>query len=314
MTQDPNLLVGFETSDDAGVYLLNDEMAIVVTADFITPPVDDPHLYGEIGAANALSDVYAMGGRPLTCLSLVGFPTEKLGMEVLKGIVHGAAAKIVEAGAVLAGGHSVDDLEPKFGLAVTGIVHPQKVWRNKGAQPGDHLVLTKPLGSGVLLNANLKGWVSPNDLDACITHLRTLNRTPAEIAAQFEIHAATDVTGFGLACHALEMAQGSGVTMEIHIDDLPVMSGAFEMYERGMTTGSNESNHEMAAGSVTFERSLPAWHQNILFDPQTNGGLLFALPAGQSNALVTALREAGHDGHVIGELRPLDPARSISFV
>lgn len=319
MTQDSNLLVGFETSDDAGVYKLNDEMAIVVSADFITPPFDDPHLYGEIAAANALSDIYAMGARPLTCLSLVGFPTEKLSLDILQGIMQGASTKIVEAGAVLAGGHSVDDLEPKFGLAVTGIVHPDKIWTNAGAKPGDHLVLTKPVGSGVILNANLKGWVSAPDLEACTAHLRALNRDAAEAASGFEIHAATDITGFGLACHALEMAEASNVALTIQIDDIPVMDGALAMYRRGMSTGSNESNRETAGERISIERDLPVWHENLLFDPQTNGGLLFALPAAQSEPLLEALSERGLTGHVIGTAQPHDPAsagapRSISFV
>ena len=180
---DPNLLVGYETSDDAGVYRLDDNTALVVTADFITPPVDDPFVFGQIGAANSLSDVYAMGGRPLTCLNLVGFPSAQLGPEVLEGIVEGALTKITEAGAVLAGGHTTDDEEPKFGLAVTGIVHPDRIWRNTGCRPGDVLILTKPVGSGVLFNANLKGWVSEGAMGECIAVLRALNRAAADAAS-----------------------------------------------------------------------------------------------------------------------------------
>ncbi|MDP4858414.1 MAG: selenide, water dikinase SelD, partial [Desulfobacterales bacterium] len=213
VNRDPNLLVGYETSDDAGVYRLTDDMAIITTADFITPPVNDPYVFGQIAAANALSDVYAMGGRPITCLNLAGFPSKKLGLDVLNQIVAGGLSKITEAGAVLAGGHTTEDEEPKYGLAVTGIVHPLRFWSNAGARPGDALVLTKPLGSGVLFNANLKGWVSTEALTECLTVITQLNRTAAEIMQGFEIHAATDITGFGLSGHAFEMARGSQVQL-----------------------------------------------------------------------------------------------------
>lgn len=290
---DPNLIVGYETNDDAGVYRLTDELAIVVTADFITPPFDDPVLFGQIGAANALSDVYAMGGRPITCINLVCFPADNLASDILAGIIAGAREKIDEAGAVLAGGHTVKDPEPKFGLAVTGIVHPQRAWTNTGVRPGDALVLTKPIGSGVLLNANLKGWVSPDDLAACTETLVALNRIAAETAAQFEVHAATDVTGFGLAGHALEMALGSGMRLDISFADTPVFSGAEAMYKRGMTTGSNMSNREMVLSSIEFTRPLSAAEEELLFDPQTNGGLLFALPESAADELVNRLHDAG---------------------
>lgn len=290
---DPNLIVGYETNDDAGVYRLTDELAIVVTADFITPPFDDPVLFGQIGAANALSDVYAMGGRPVTCINLVCFPADKLPADVLGGIIQGARQKIDEAGAVLAGGHTVKDPEPKFGLAVTGVVHPQRAWTNTGVRHGDALVLTKPIGSGVLLNANLKHWVAADDLAACTESMVALNRVAAETAAEFEIHAATDVTGFGLAGHALEMAVGSGMLLELSLADTPVFGGAIAMYERGMTTGSNASNRQMVRSSSEFTRVLSAAEEELLFDPQTNGGLLFALPESAADALVERLHDAG---------------------
>lgn len=290
---DPNLIVGYDTNDDAGVYRLSDELAIVVTADFITPPFDDPVLFGQIGAANALSDVYAMGGRPVTCVNLVAFPYEKLGAGVLAGIITGAREKIEEAGAVLAGGHSVEDPEPKFGLAVTGVVHPERCWTNSGARAGDALVLTKPIGSGVLLNANLKGWVSNDHLAACTESLSTLNKLAAEAAAKFEIHAATDITGFGLAGHALEVASGSVVRLQLSFADIPILGGATAMYERGMTTGSNVTNHQSAAPDMEISRALTASQEELLYDPQTNGGLLFALPEQQADLLVGRLRDAG---------------------
>ncbi len=290
---DPNLIVGFETHDDAGVYRLSDELALVVTADFITPPTDDPEMFGRISAANALSDVFAMGGRPVTCLNLVAFPSKKLPASVLAGIIRGAQEKITEAGAVLAGGHTVEDPEPKFGLAVTGLVHPEKCWTNAGARDGDALLLTKPIGSGVILNANLKGWVPQQHLDACLESLQTLNRTAAECASQFTVHAATDVTGFGLAGHTLEMARGADLCFELKFDALPVFNSALEMYERGMSTGSNDSNRDQAIPQMAFDRELTKAQSSLLFDPQTNGGLLFALPESEADDLVEALKRSG---------------------
>jgi len=291
--KDPNLLVGFETSDDAGVYRLTDDLAIIMTADYITPPVNDPYIYGQIAAANAISDVYAMGGQPIACLNLVSFPSNKLPPEVLHQIVAGALSKITEAGAVLAGGHSVEDDEPKFGLAVTGIVHPEKFWANKGAQPGDALILTKPVGSGVLFNANLKKWVSKEAMEKCLSILTTLNRTAAEVMSGFDIHAATDVTGFGLAGHGMEMAKASKVCLEIRIKNLPVMDEALTMYKRGVTTGVNAYNRQMVEKHLWLETDLPSWHEEIVFDPQTNGGLLVSVSETQGEHLVNALHAKG---------------------
>lgn len=268
----------------------------MVTADFITPPTDDPETFGRIAAANALSDVYAMGGRPVVCVNLVAFPSKKLPSSILAGILRGAQEKIVEAGAVLAGGHTVEDPEPKFGLAVTGLVHPAEVWTNAGALPGDALVLTKPVGSGVILNANLKGWVSKPDLAGCLAVLETLNRRAAEIARGFEIHAATDITGFGLAGHALEMARGANCRFRLEHASLPVLSGARAMYDRGMSTGANETNEALAGPYLRFAPALSQTERNLYFDPQTNGGLLFALPAAEGERLVRELKSAGVEG------------------
>jgi selenide, water dikinase len=291
--KDPNLLVGYETSDDAGVYRLTEDLAIIMTADYITPPVNDPYMYGQIAAANAISDVYAMGGQPVACLNLVSFPSNKLPPEVLHQIVAGALSKITEAGAVLAGGHSVEDDEPKFGLAVTGIVHPDKFWTNQGAQPGDVLILTKPVGSGVLFNANLKKWVSKKAMEACLSILITLNRTAAEVMTGFDIHAATDVTGFGLAGHGFEMAKASRVCLEISIKDLPIMDEALMVYKKGMTTGVNAYNRQMVEQHLWLETDLPPWHEEIVFDPQTSGGLLVAVTENQGENLVNALHAKG---------------------
>jgi selenide,water dikinase len=304
---DPNLLVGYKTNDDAGVYRLTDELAIVVTADFITPPVNDPELFGQIAAANAISDVYAMGAQPRVCLNLVSFPSRKLPQEQLNGIIAGAVAKIAEAGAVLAGGHSVEDDEPKFGLAVVGVVHPDEVWTNAGARPGDALVLTKPLGSGVLFNANLRRLVSAEAMDACIRALVRLNKSAAQAMRSFDVHAVTDVTGFALAGHALEMANASGACLRIEVEKLPLMDEALEMYRRGVTTGVNEHNRKLVAGVSRVEAKLPERHLEIVYDPQTSGGLLAALPAEQAPALVNSLHEAGVPAAaIIGGVEPLD--------
>lgn len=300
---DPNLIVGYDTNDDAGVYRLSESEALVVTADFITPPTDDPETFGRVAAANAISDVYAMGGRPITCLNLVAFPAKKLPGSVLAGIIRGAQQKIAEAGAVLAGGHTVEDPEPKFGLAVTGLVHPDRVWTNAGAQPGDALVLSKPIGSGVILNANLKGWVSKEDLAACISTMEMLNRSAAEAASHFDVHAATDVTGFGLAGHSLEMARGAGCLIVLDHATIPVLKSARAMYDRGMTTGSNETNEALVSDHVSFPETLNRTERSLYFDPQTNGGLLFAVPASAGEELATALRHAGlAEASVIGRV------------
>jgi selenide,water dikinase len=276
--------------------------------------VNDPYTFGQIAAANSISDIYAMGGRPITCLNLAMFPAKKLELEVLHQIVAGALSKITESGAVLAGGHTIEDDEPKFGLAVTGLVHPQKYWSNRGAKPGDVLILTKPIGSGVLFNANLKQWVSDEAMKECIAVLTTLNRKAAEVMSGFEVHAATDITGFGLAGHCYEMVKGSQVTMEFSMDRIPIMREALEMYKKGVTTGVNAYNRELVAGSVRFERDLPPWHKEIVYDPQTSGGLLVALPESQGESLLKALQAAGVGwASMVGQVKPLRDSTHLLF-
>jgi len=311
---DPQLLVGYETSDDAAVYRLDSETALVLTADVITPPVDDPFLFGQIAAANSLSDVYAMGGEPRVCLDLVGFPAGKLDDEVLHAILAGAVDKITEAGATLAGGHTTNDDEPTFGLSVAGIVHPEKVWRNIGVQAGDAIVLTKPIGSGVLFNANLKRLVSDDALEECVRTVTTLNKSAADVLHRFEVHAVTDVTGFGLAGHAMEMAAGSGVTMHIDMAAVPIMREALAMYERGVKTGANFANRQMVSASTRFARAMPPWQMEIWFDPQTSGGLLAAVPAGQAAPLLEQLAAAGlAQSRKIGAAAAFDGAHHLVF-
>lgn len=308
-------MVGFGTSDDAGVYRLTDDMALVTTADFITPPVNDPYLFGQIAAANAISDIYAMGGRPLTCLNLAAFPSRKLAPRILHQIVAGALDKITEAGAVLAGGHTIEDDEPKFGLAVTGIVHPDKIWTNCHAMSGDQLILTKPIGSGVLFNANRKQWVSEKAMAACYDLLTRLNKTAAEIMGRYDIHAATDVTGYGLAGHGFEMAKASNVRMEIELDRLPIMDEALDMYRKGMITGVNRYNRELTETHTLFKNSIPSWHQEIVFDPQTSGGLLVSLPQNEAPALIRELQQAGvADARIIGRMEEKDSDVFLMFL
>jgi selenide,water dikinase len=276
--------------------------------------VNDPYTFGQIAAANAISDVYAMGGRPITCLNLAMFPAKKLEPEVLHQIVAGALSKITESGAVLAGGHTIEDDEPKFGLAVTGVVHPQKYWSNRGAKPGDVVILTKPIGSGVLFNANIKKWVSDEAMKECIAILTTLNRKAAEVAADFEVHAATDITGFGLAGHTYEMVKGSQVTMEFYLDRIPILQEALEMYKKGVTTGVNNYNRELVAGAIRFEKDLPPWHKEIVYDPQTSGGLLVAVPESQGEALVKTLQAEGvRWASMVGKVKPLIDSTHLVF-
>jgi selenide,water dikinase len=276
--------------------------------------VNDPYTFGQIAAANSISDIYAMGGRPITCLNLAMFPAKKLELEVLHQIVAGALSKITESGAVLAGGHTIEDDEPKFGLAVTGLVHPQKYWSNRGTRPGDVLILTKPIGSGVLFNANLKKWVSDEAMKECLAVLTTLNRKAAEVMSGFEVHAATDITGFGLAGHCYEMVKGSQVAMELSVDRVPIMREALEMYEKGVTTGVNAYNRELVAGSIRFEKDLPPWHKEIVYDPQTSGGLLVAVPEAQGEALLKTLQTAGvRWASVVGQVKPLSGATHLVF-
>ena len=311
---DAQLLVGYETSDDAAVYFINDECALVLTADVITPPVDDPFVFGQIAAANALSDVYAMGGKPVVCLDIVGFPAGKLDDEVLHAIVAGALDKITESGAVLAGGHTTNDEEPKFGLSVVGMVHPKRFWRNVGAKAGDAVILTKPIGSGVIFNANLKGHVSPAALDECIRTITTLNKTAADVLQGFHPHAVTDVTGFGLAGHAMEMASGSGVTIHIDSESVPLMREALAMYERGVKTGANLGNRNMVSERTRFARDGAPWQREIWFDPQTSGGLLIAVADEEASPLLSDLVSAGvTDARRIGSVEPYDGSHYLVF-
>jgi len=291
---DQNLLVGFETADDAAVYRVSPEIAIISTVDYITPVVDDPVWFGRIAAANSLSDVWAMGGRPIMALNVVNFPAKDLDLGLLRDMLRGGAEKVVEAGACLAGGHSVEDPEPKYGLAVTGVVHPDRVLANFGVRPGDALVLTKPLGNGVLFNANRAGKYPYADLEREVLPVTAaLNMAACEAALKHEIHALTDITGFGISGHGLEMAAGSRVRIVLSFKALPLYPGAVEMYAAGVSTGSNAGNRALCGERLRFAARLPREQEEILFDPQTSGGLLAALPEAQAREYVRDLHAAG---------------------
>jgi len=299
--EDDNLLSAAIPFADAGVYRLDSGRALVQSVDFFTPVVDDPRSYGRIAAANALSDIYAMGARPLTALSLVGFPA-CLDRSILVEILRGGVEKVKEAGAVIVGGHTVDDEEPKVGLAVTGLVDPARMVSTVGARPGDALVLTKPLGTGILATA-LKGEVlAESDMREAIAGMETLNRAACEAMLAVGVHACTDITGFSLMGHALELAEASGVLVELEAAALPVYPQAREMATIGLIPAGSYSNRDYYLPRVLEGQSLPAELLNILADPQTSGGLLMAVAAERLAALLAALRQGGANGWVIGRV------------
>ncbi len=295
--------MGFDTSDDAAVYRVTPEIALISTVDYITPPVNDPYWFGQIAAANSLSDVYAMGGKPLTALNLVMFPSKKLDMVFLKEILRGGSDKVLEADASMAGGHSVDDNEPKYGLAVTGSVHPERILTNCGCRAGDALILTKPLGTGVLFNANRSGKLPYPELEAILPQVAALNRKAIEAAMKFDVHACTDVTGFGILGHTLELARGSGVQIDLVYQNLPFYPHALRMYQKGENTGSNRANRKLAEGAWEISSDKSAEEQALLFDPQTSGGLLIAVHHSQADELISQLKKEGVETAVrVGEV------------
>jgi selenide, water dikinase len=296
---DENVLVGFDTADDAGVYKLTAELALVQTVDFFTPIVDDPYTYGAIAAANSLSDVYAMGGRPLSALSILAYPA-KGDLEDLEQILRGGADKMREAGCALIGGHSVADDEIKFGYAVTGTVHPAHVKPNADARAGDALVFTKSIGTGVIATALKRGIARDADVEASIRSMLELNRHACERMLGFDVHGCTDVTGFGLIGHAREMAVGSGVTLEIEVDAVGFLPGALEYARQGAVPGGLKNNREFASCAVGKAREIPPEVEDLLYDPQTSGGLLISLPEPDAAELVRSLEGARR----IGRVRP----------
>jgi selenide,water dikinase len=305
VSTDRRVLIDYRTSDDAGVYALDENRALVQTVDFFTPVVDDPVAYGRIAAANALSDVYAMGGTPLTALAIAAFPKDA-DPAVLSAIFRGGLAALQEAGVALLGGHTVQDQEIKFGYAVTGEVHPARVWSNAGALDGDALILTKPLGTGVIATAIKFGRAPAALADAAIASMSRLNRDAARALADLGpgvVHACTDVTGFGLAGHAIEMARGSGATVEIAVDAVPVFDGVLDLVE-GNTPGGGRTNAEYFGPSVEIEEGLDPRRVQLVYDPQTSGGLLAAVAPDAVAGALAALTAAGVAAQVVGRMRP----------
>ena len=308
--KNPRVLVGLDTSDDAGVYQLNEEVALVQTVDFFTPIVDDPFTFGQIAVANALSDVYAMGGTPLTGMNLVAFPIKTLSPSVLKDILLGGLSKMEEAGVALVGGHSVDDPEIKYGLAVTGIVHPKKIRTNAGAKTGDRLVLTKPLGTGIISTALKAGMASQEAIRKSVESMAVLNRTASEWMTKFEAHACTDITGFSFIGHALEMAAASQVGMVVRSKAVPVFPEAMEYAKLGLIPGGASSNRDFFSCRVDVDSGVPSLLTDVFYDPQTSGGLLISLPSDEAEEYVATLkREKNVDSSIVGEVVKEPPGR-----
>jgi len=301
--QDARVLVGFDKADDAGVYQISADTALVQTVDFFTPVVDDPYTFGQIAAVNSLSDVYAMGGRPLTSLALVCFP-EKGDLEILEQILAGGLSKMMEAGCTVIGGHSIRDEEIKFGYSVTGIVHPQKIMANSGARVGDKLILTKALGTGVISTAIKKGKAKQEWIDAAVASMTTLNKVAAEIASKYEIHGMTDITGFGLIGHGREMALASNVSLSVNASRVPLLPGALECVRAGFIPGGLKANREFAECGVGYDGDIPDEIRTMLFDPQTAGGLLISVAAKDASPLSRDLTTQGLPAAEIGEVAP----------
>jgi selenide,water dikinase len=300
---DPHVLVGFDHADDAGVYQIAPDQALVQTVDFFTPVVDDPYVFGQIAATNALSDVYAMGGRPITSLALACFP-EKADLEILERILAGGLSKMIEAGCTVIGGHSIRDEETKFGYAVTGLINPKKILANAGAKPGDALIFTKALGTGVISTAIKKGMAEQAWIDAAVQSMTTLNKQAAEVIEQgsFRVNAMTDVTGFGLIGHAREMALASNVAVRLFSKDIPVLPGALACVRAGHIPGGLNNNRDFAECVVGYEAPIDAEIKALLFDPQTAGGLLISIAADDGEKLLVNMQEVGIAARRIGDV------------
>jgi len=296
---DPRLLVGYDKSDDASVYQINDSLALVQTIDFFPPIVDDPFLFGQIAAANALSDVYAMGGEPKLAMNVMCV-SNKMGKEAIHNILRGGYEKAYEAGVIITGGHTIEDPEPKYGLSVTGFVHPQKVLRNASARKGDVLILTKPLGIGILTTAAKADLVPSSLLDKLYQQMAQLNKTACEIMLNYEIHSCTDVTGFSLLGHSLEMADGSGLTLHLDSQRIPYHQEAYEMAEMGLIPAGAYRNRDFAEASVLVKSNISVALQDILYDPQTSGGLLIAAAEADVPQLINRLKDNLPCAEIIG--------------
>lgn len=304
LLSDPNLIVGLEHAEDAGVYRLRDDLAIVQTIDFFTPIVDDPFVFGQIAVANALSDVYAMGGKPLTAMNVVCFPIGKIDISVLRDILRGGLDKMREAGVLLVGGHSVDDPELKYGISVTGVIHPDRVLLNRGVKAGDKLILTKALGTGIASTALKRGMADDALSAISVKSMTQLNRKAAELMLEVGgIHAVTDITGFGFLGHACEMMEESSLEMTIHALQVPIFPGIKELVEKGIMPGGLQRNKQFRLPMINVDDGCPSWLLDVLFDPQTAGGLLISLAATEADNLLTGMHRAGlTDAAIVGEV------------
>ena len=311
LIHDPNLLSGFEHAEDAGVYKISPDLAIVQTVDFFTPTVDDPFTFGQIAATNALNDIYAMGAKPLTAMNIVCFPIKTMDISVLREVLRGGLDKMREAGVLLIGGHSVEDKEIKYGLSVTGVVHPDKVLFNRGARIGDKLVLTKPLGTGIISTAIKAREASDEQMKQVIDSMISLNKKVSEIMITAgDIHSCTDITGFGLLGHACEMIESSDVGMKIDSAAVPVFEGVRELLETGFVPGGLYRNKDFRLNQVVKEKTCPDWLFDVLFDPQTAGGLFFSLPGNKAQKIVKKMHAAGITAAaVVGEIVQNHPGK-----
>jgi selenide,water dikinase len=300
---DENVIVGLDRADDAGVYRISDSLALIQTVDFFTPVVDDPYWFGQIAAANALSDVYAMGGTPKTAMNLVAFPVKSMDLSVLRSIIQGGIDKLREAEVVLIGGHSIEDKELKYGLSVTGIVHPERILTKRNLRQGDRLVLTKPLGTGIVNTAIKAGMASETLTDNVTRLMATLNRQAAQIMSGFDVHACTDVTGFGLLGHLAEMVSGSGLGVRVFAGMVPIIPEALQFASMGLIPAGAYRNKEFRESMISFAETVERNHRDVLFDPQTSGGLLISVNADEADALLATLTHAGlNDSRLIGEI------------
>ncbi len=302
----PEVLVGFENADDAGVYQLGDDLALVQTVDFFSPIVDDPFEFGQIAAANALSDIYAMGAKPLTALAVVGFPIKTADPEILRDIMAGGLDTLTESGVALMGGHSVRDDEVKFGYAITGIVNPKDVRKNENARVGERVILTKPLGTGLIATALKRGEASDEHVKVAVRTMAETNRRVAEIANRYPVGAVTDITGFGLLGHAVEVARASGLSIEFDHRRMPLLPGALDYSSRGFCAGGLKANREFFSCNVTWMSEVSEDYRNLLFDPQTSGGLLIFVPEASSADLLASLAAAGLAGFEVGFTREFE--------
>lgn len=303
LPKDPDILVDIDTHDDAGVYRVNDDLALVLTTDFFSPVCSDPYEFGQIAAANSISDVYAMGGDPVLALNIMMFPAAKLPMEAYAEIMKGGFDKATEAGVRIIGGHTIDDFPPKYGLAVVGYVHPSKIMTNAGARPGDLLILTKPVGTGVILAGHRLGMASDKDLNAAKSFMKLLNKSGADVMRKYNIKGATDVTGFGLAGHALKMARASKVSFKINMKNIPLIGDTYKLVDDGCIPGASFRNLDYAEKDIDFDADLDYSLKMIAFDAQTSGGLLFSAPPGKTENILMDLKNAGlSESGVIGSV------------